>query len=238
MASKRSDTAAVGRRGFLKGAAWSGAKAVPVEAPKKASAGYPGPLQLAADTERPNADPATQTSSGGDFMTDVLQSAGIDYLFMMCASSFRGLHEAVLNHGGNKPEIIVCVHEEIAAAMAHGYYKIDGKPQAMICHATVGLQHAAMAIYNAWCDRVPMLAMVGNILEEDKRLPGAEWNHSAVDPGALIRDFTKWDDQPANLQHFAESTVRAVRIAQTPPMAPVFISVDAELQDHPKTARS
>ncbi len=241
MASKRSDMAAVGRRGFLKGAALSGAaaitageaKAVPVEAPKKAGAAYPGPLQLAADTERPNADPATQTSSGGDFMTDVLQSAGIDYLFMMCASSFRGLHEAVLNHGGNKPEIIVCVHEEIAAAMAHGYYKIDGKPQAMICHATVGLQHAAMAIYNAWCDRVPMLAMVGNILEEDKRLPGAEWNHSAVDPGALIRDFTKWDDQPANLQHFAESTVRAVRIAQTPPMAPVFISVDAELQENP-----
>src|SRR4051794_29969864 len=200
MTDVRGNKPVVGRRGFLKGAALSGAaaitateaNAVPAAPKTTVSATYPSAVQLAAETERPNPDPATQTSSGGDFMCDVLQSAGVDYLFMMCASSFRGLHEAILNHGGNKPEIIVCMHEEIAAAMAHGYAKIDGKPQAMICHANVGLQHASMAIYNAWCDRAPLIAMVGNIVEADKRLPGAEWAHSAVDPGALVRDFTKW----------------------------------------------
>ena len=150
-----------------------------------------------------------QSTSGGDFMADVLNSLGIEYLTINCASSFRGLHEAVLNHSGNKPEIITCVHEDIAVHMAQGYAKIEGKPIAMACHGVVGLQHATMAMYNAWCDRVPVIVIGGNIMEADKRMPGAEWSHSGVDIGAIVRDFTKWDDQPATLQHFAESAVRA-----------------------------
>jgi acetolactate synthase-1/2/3 large subunit len=153
---------------------------------------------------------------------------------MNCASSFRGLHEAVLNHGGNtKPEILTCPHEEIAVHMAQGYAKIEGKPMAMICHGVVGLQHASMAMYNAWCDRVPVIVMGGNIIEANKRGPGAEWVHSAIDPAAAVRDFVKWDDQPTSLQHFAESTVRAYKVAMTPPMAPVMLSLDAELQENP-----
>ncbi len=107
---------------------------------------------------------------------------------MNCASSFRGLHEAVINHGGNaKPEIITCPHEEIAVHMAQGYAKIEGKPMAMICHGVVGLQHASMAMYNAWCDRVPVIVMGGNIIEANKRGPGAEWVHAAIDPAAMVR---------------------------------------------------
>src|SRR5205085_5707688 len=178
-------------------------------------------------------DPVNQTSSGGEFMVDVLKSLDIDYLAMNCASSFRGLHEALVNHGGNKPEIITCPHEEIAVHMAQGYAKIEGKPIAMICHGTVGLQHASMAMYNSWCDRVPVYVMIGNLLEADQRSPSAEWGHSAIDPAALVRDFVKWDDQPASLQHFAESAVRAYKIATTPPMGPVLLSLDAELQENP-----
>jgi len=130
-------------------------------------------------------------------MVDVFKTLDIDYLAMNCASSFRGLHEAVINHGGNsKPEIITCPHEEIAVHMGQGYAKMEGKPLAMICHGVVGLQHASMAMYNAWCDRVPVIVMGGNIIEANKRAPGAEWPHSAIDPAALTRDFVKWDDQP------------------------------------------
>ena len=136
-------------------------------------------------------------------MADVLNSLGIKYVTINCASSFRGLHEAVLNHSGNKPEIIACVHEDIAVHMAQGYAKIESKPIAMACHGVVGLQRATMAMYNAWCDRVPVIVIGGNIMEADKRMPGAEWTHSGVDIGAIVRDFTKWDDQPATLQHFA-----------------------------------
>jgi acetolactate synthase-1/2/3 large subunit len=230
------------RRNFLKGAGLVGAAAVtppvaanamPVTTPERLKAAVPGPLQTAAETMSPAKDPVNQTSSGGDFMTDVLNSLGVDYLAINCASSYRGLHEAIINHGNNKPEIITCVHEDIAVHMGQGYAKMEGKPMAMACHGVVGLQHATMAIYNAWCDRVPILVFGGNIMEADKRAPGAEWLHAGVDIGSIVRDFTKWDDQPASLQHFAESTVRAYKIATTPPMGPVFIALDAELQENP-----
>jgi acetolactate synthase-1/2/3 large subunit len=242
--SQRSHSPNAGRRNFLKGATLAGAAALttPVSAnvpasgvsEERAKATVPGPRLAAAETMPPSDDPVSQSSSGGDFMVDVLKTLDIDYLAMNCASSFRGLHEAVINHGGNtKPEIITCPHEEIAVHVAQGYAKMEGKPMAMICHGVVGLQHATMAMYNAWCDRVPVIVIGGNIMEANKRGPGAEWVHSAVDPGALVRDFVKWDDQPASLQHFAESAVRAYKVATTPPMAPVMLSLDAELQENP-----
>jgi acetolactate synthase-1/2/3 large subunit len=167
-------------------------------------------------------------------MVDVFKTLDIDYLSMNCASSFRGLHEAVINHADNtKPEILNCPHEDIAVHLAQGYAKIAGKPMAMICHGVVGLQHATMAMYNAWCDRVPVIVLGGNIVEANKRAPGAEWVHSAIDPAAIVRDYIKWDDQPTSLQHFAESAVRACKIAVTPPMGPVMLSLDAELQENP-----
>ena len=171
------------RRNFLKGAGLVGAaaavapsapaNAMPAIPSEKSIAALPGPRQIAAETMPPPSDPVNQTSSGGDFMTDVLNSLGIEYIAINCASSYRGLHEAIINHGNNKPEIITCVHEDIAVHMAQGYAKIESRPLAMACHGTVGLQHAAMAMYNAWCDRAPVIVFGGNMMEADKRGPGA-----------------------------------------------------------------
>src|SRR4029077_19899869 len=211
-----------------------GANAMPAVPPEKLKAAVPGPRQIAVETQPPVKDPATQTSSGGDFLVCVFKTLDIDYLAMNCASSFRGLHEAVVNYGKNiKPEILTCAHEEIAVAMGHGYAKMEGKPLAMICHGVVGLQHATMAMYNAWCDRVPVYVLGGTIIEANKRGTTPEWVHAAIDIAAIPRDFTKWDDQPTSLQHFAESAVRAYKIATTPPMGPVLLSLDAELQENP-----
>ena len=241
---KRADNPpAIGRRNFLKSASLVGAavltpgaaaQALPTAAKVNLKAAVPGPKQMAAETQPPSKDPVNQTTSGGDFMVDVFKTLDIDYLSMNCASSFRGLHEAVINHAGNtKPEILNCPHEDIAVHLAQGYAKIAGKPMAMICHGVVGLQHATMAMYNAWCDRVPVIVLGGNIVEANKRAPGAEWVHSAIDPAAIVRDYVKWDDQPTSLQHFAELAVRACKIAVTPPMGPVMLSLDAELQENP-----
>ena len=241
---KRADNSpAIGRRNFLKSATLVGAaaltpgaaaRALPSAAQANLKAAAPGPKQMAAETQPPSKDPVNQASSGGDFMVDVFKTLDIDYLSMNCASSFRGLHEAVINHADNtKPEILNCPHEDIAVHLAQGYAKIAGKPMAMICHGVVGLQHATMAMYNAWCDRVPVIVLGGNIVEANKRAPGAEWVHSAIDPAAIVRDYIKWDDQPTSLQHFAESAVRACKIAVTPPMGPVMLSLDAELQENP-----
>ena len=142
-------------------------------------------------------------------MVDVIKTLDIKYLPSNPASSFRALHESLIDYGGNKqPEFLTCMHEESAVGMAHGYFKIAGKPLLTLCHGTVGLQHAAMGIYNAWCDRVPVIVVGGNDMDAAHRPPGVPTFHSAQDINALVRDFTKWDDTPVSAQHFAQSFVR------------------------------
>ncbi len=229
----------IDRRKFLKGAA-AGAAALaaipavtnahPAEVPR-AGAAHPMPKELEVDTPA-ELDVLTENRSGSDFMVDVLKSLGIEYVASNPGSSFRGLHESVINYGGNKsPEFITCCHEESAVAMAHGYSKIEGRPMAVFLHSDVGLQHGSMAIYNAFCDRVPIYLIAGNALEINSRRPGVEWDHSALDAAAIVRDCLKWDDVPISLDHFAESAVRAYKIAMTPPMAPVLLVADGELQE-------
>src|SRR5262252_3595133 len=230
------------RRGFLKHASLAGAAAIATPAvaePQSPAARGAAPatpiMSAAAETATPpEAEILTTDRTGSDFMVDVLKAIGLDYICANPGSSFRGIHESVINYGGNeRPELITCCHEESSVAMGHGYAKVEGKPLGVFAHGTVGLQHAAMAIYNAWCDRVPVYVMLGNQLDATLRRPGAEWAHSVQDAAAMVRDYTKWDDTPMSLPHFAESALRAYKIAMTPPMAPVVLVLNAELQEQP-----
>ncbi len=167
-------------------------------------------------------------------MVDVLKSLEFDYVCANPGSSFRGLHESLVNYGGNsRPELITCCHEESSVAMAHGYAKIEGKPLLVMAHGTVGLQHASMAIYNAYADRVPVYILLGNIQDATWRRGDVEWAHSVQDAASMVRDYIKWDDNPVSLAHFAESAVRAYKAALTPPYEPVVIVADAVLQEEP-----
>ena len=238
--SMRNRVDAIGRRSFLKGAtvasvALGAAAPAAVQPSTPPAAGSAAPLpDVVAETMPPPADPVQQSSSGGDFMLDVLKALDFDYVTQTPASTFRGLHEAIINYGLNKkPEMISCTHEEIAVAMAHGYAKIEGRPLLVLAQSTVGLQHASMALYNAFCDQVPVYMIVGNTVDATMRGLSFESAHSAIDPAVIVRDFVKWDDQPGSLQHFAESAVRAYKIATTPPMAPILLSVDSEMQENP-----
>src|SRR3954471_20615114 len=209
--------------------------ATPPAAPERVPSALPPNAQVAAaETASPGENGAGSRIggvAGSDFMVDVIKTLGIKYLPANCASSFRGIHESLVKYGGNKmPEYLSCMHEESAVAMGHGYFKIAGKPLMTLCHGTVGLQHATMAIYNAWCDRVPVIVIGGNDLDAAHRPPGVPTFHAAQDIGQLVRDYTKWDDTPVALQHFAQSMVRAYKIAMTPPYGPVLISLDAGLQ--------
>jgi acetolactate synthase-1/2/3 large subunit len=230
----------VDRRNFLKGAAAGAAAlaagpAVAAAQPAESKRTVPPPMSPAAEAEVPSgADVLTADRTGSDFMVDVIKSLGFEYVCANPGSSFRGLHESIINYGGNKsPEFITCTHEESSVAMAHGYAKIEGKPLMVFAHGTVGVQHAAMAMYNAYCDRVPVYVMLGNIIDETMRAPGVEWDHSVQDAAAMVRDFTKWDDLPISLEHFAESAVRAYKVAMTPPTMPVVIVADGALQEDP-----
>ncbi len=238
---------AVDRRNFLKGAAVTGAAALvpdgaagapPEGAPQAAAAQGAGPATAPVTTRE--ADPVVEVEAtttdrpGGDFMVDVIKSLDIEYIASNPGSSFRGLQESLINYGNNQsPEFLTCLHEESSVAMAHGYFKVEGKPMGVLCHGTVGLQHAAMAIYNAYCDRVPVYILAGNHLDATMRRAGVEWAHSVQDAAHMVRDFVKWDDVPASLPHFAESAVRAYKIAMTPPMMPDVLVIDGGLQEDP-----
>jgi len=228
------------RRGFLKGAA-AGAAALVTAAPAAnaqpgqrgaaagATAPQPSQAQLAADTTARPAQVSTRIieKPGSDFMVDVIKALGIEYVAANPGSSFEGLHESLINYGENKvPEFLTCTHEENAVAMAHGYAKIENKPMLALLHGTIGIQHAAMAIYNAYGDRVPIFMMAG---AGDTAVPA----HNAVDMAAMVRDFVKWDHQPATLAQFASSCVRAYKLALTPPTAPVLIIAESDLQERP-----
>src|SRR5438552_17204475 len=231
------------RRKFLKGAAVAGAAslAAPGEtAVARPAARATAPLQdpRAETGIPPEADVLIADHCGSDFMVDVIKSLDIEYFCANPGSSFRALHESIVNYGGNqKPEFITCCHEESSVAMAHAYSKIEGKPIGVMAHGTVGLQHAAMGIYNAYCDRVPVFIVVGNSLDATQRRPGVEWEHSVQDAASIVRDFVKWDDTPISLGHFAESAARAYKIAMTPPMEPVLLVADSDLQERPITDR-
>ena len=234
------------RREFLRNAAAGAALlATPPVTPGKTPLSKevknpPPPMSREAEVGTPvPTEVLTEERSGSDFMVDVIKTLGIEYVCSNPGSSFRGLQESIINHGGNKnPEFLTCTHEESSVAMAHGYAKIEGKPLAICAHGTVGLQHAAMAVYNAYCDRVPVIVIGGNILDGTKRMPPVEWTHSVQDAAAMLRDYTKWDDCPISLPQFAESAVRAYKLAMTPPRMPVVLIADGELQENPIPANA
>jgi thiamine pyrophosphate-dependent acetolactate synthase large subunit-like protein len=236
----KSKKLSVGRRNFLKSAAGAaalvagtrGAEAQQAQAQAPRPSGTP---LLAKEVDPPaSVEVLTSERPGSDFMVDVIKSLGFEYICANPGSSFRALHESIINYGGNtSPEFITCCHEESSIAMAHGYAKIEGKPLLVMAHGTVGLQHASMAIYNAYCDRVPLYVIVGNTIDAAERRPGVEWAHSVQDAAAMVRDFVKWDDLPISLTHFAESAVRAYKIAMTPPTMPVLLVADGDLQERP-----
>src|SRR5437899_1696691 len=169
---------------------------------------------------------------GSDVIVDLLKGFGIQYAALNPGATYRGLHDSIVNYGANCPEIVTCTHEEIAVAIAHGYTKVTGKPMAAIVHDVVGLLHSSMAIYYAHIDRVPVLVLgATGPLDRSKRRPYIDWIHSALVQGNAVRDFVKWDDQPASVADFAPSFARAYRIATTEPAGPVYLCYDAGLQE-------
>ncbi len=183
--------------------------------------------------ERPQLGPADNQIWGSDPVADLLRDLDIPFIALTPGASFRGLHDSLVNHLGNaNPAMLLCIHEENAVSLAHGYARVTGKPLAVALHSNVGLMHATMAIFNAWCDRVPMLLLgaVGPV-DAMQRRPWVDWIHTASDLGALIRGYTKWDDQPGSVPAALEAVVRAYQIATTLPKGPTYVCLDAAIQE-------
>ncbi|MGB8897169.1 MAG: thiamine pyrophosphate-binding protein [Pseudolabrys sp.] len=166
-------------------------------------------------------------------MADALRATDIPYIALNPGASYRGLHDSLVNYLGNeRPQILLCLHEESAVAIAQGYAKVAGKAMAAAVHSNVGLMHATMAIFNAWCDRMPMVILgATGPVDAVKRRPWIDWIHTARDQGALVRGYIKWDDQPASPTAAREAVLRANWIANTAPRGPTYVNLDAEVQE-------
>jgi thiamine pyrophosphate-dependent acetolactate synthase large subunit-like protein len=186
-----------------------------------------------AGLERPTPAGANAPGFGSDIIADALRSLDIPYIALTPGASYRGLHDSIVNYLGNsKPQMLLCLHEEAAVAIAHGYAKVTGKAMASAVHSNVGLLHSTMAIFNAWCDRMPVVVLgATGPVDAVKRRPWIDWIHTARDQGALVREYTKWDDQPASPGAAREAILRGTWIANTAPQGPVYINFDAEVQE-------
>ena len=175
---------------------------------------------------------------GSDALAELLGRLGLPYLALVPGSSYRGLHDSLVNYNGNRdPQLLMCLHEEHAVAVAHGYAKVTGHPMAVAVHSNVGLMHASMAIYNAYCDRVPMLIIgATGPVDAARRRPWIDWIHTSADQGALIRPYVKWDDQPASVEAALDSLARAYSATRAAPSAPTYVCLDVSLQEQPLPA--
>jgi acetolactate synthase I/II/III large subunit len=237
------------RRKFLAGAALGGAAAAslgsvsakaqttpgasssPISSPAKAAsaaAAEGGPSSSAAQSP-----PITVTNPGSDFMVDVIKTLDIDYVAVNPGGSIRGLHESIIHYGNNKkPELISVTHEEIGVAICHGYARAANKPMMALIYGVLGIQHAAMAVYNAYADRVPIMMFAGNVGDQVKRFGPPSWYHSATDLAPLLAGALKWADRPVEAGYVADSFQYAHRLATTAPMGPVLVTLDDWLQEN------
>ncbi|HEX4928766.1 MAG TPA: thiamine pyrophosphate-dependent enzyme [Burkholderiales bacterium] len=179
------------------------------------------------------ASPASRELWGSDAIAAMLRALDIPYLALNPGASFRGLHDSLVNYLGNeRPQMLLCVHEEVAVSIAHGYARAANRMMGAVVHSNVGLMHATMALFNAWCDRVPLLLLgATGPWDAAKRRPWIDWIHTASDQGALVRGYTKWDNQPGSVPAALEALLRAVQIADTAPRGPVYVNLDAAIQE-------
>ncbi len=189
----------------------------------------------AARLEQPAALPAGNQSFGSDAVAEALRDLNIPYVALNPGASYRGLHDSLVNHLGNAaPQMLLCLHEEHAVAIAQGWAKVTGTPMLAAVHSNVGLFHATMAIFNAWCDRMPVIVLgATGPVDAAKRRPWIDWIHTAQDQGAIVRPYVKWDAQPASPAAAREALFRAAWLARTAPCGPVYINLDAAMQEAP-----
>jgi thiamine pyrophosphate-dependent acetolactate synthase large subunit-like protein len=190
---------------------------------------------MRADRPTRSFDPASGERFNSDVVAETLRSLNLDYLALNPGASYRGLHDSIVNVLGNEqPTMLLCLHEEHAVAIAHGFAKVTERPMGVALHSNVGLMHATMALYDAWCDRVPMVVVgATGPLDAAERRPWIDWIHTSADQGALIRSYVKWDDQVLSAEAAVDAIVQAYVRTWTYPCAPTYVNLDAQMQEAP-----
>jgi acetolactate synthase-1/2/3 large subunit len=184
-----------------------------------------------ASRERRSVD-TTEQEYGSDFIADFLKGYGFEFVSFNPGSSFRGIEESLVNYNDEVPPIVETPHEGLSVSIAHGFAKATGEPAVCILHNVVGTLHATMGLFNAYCDRVPVVALAGTgPVQKSKRRPFFDWIHTAQIQGNLVRGYTKWDDQPSDVDGVADSLLNAINIADTRTKGPTYVAFDHQIQE-------
>jgi len=185
------------------------------------------------DIEKPDIAGNVPMEWASDAIAEMLRKLGFRYITMNPGASYRGFHDSLVNYLGNRdPQMLLCLHEDHVVAIAHGYARVTEEPMAAIVHSNVGLMHGLMQVFNAWCGRMPIFLMgATGPVDAEVRRPWVDWVHTARDQGALLRNYTKWDDQPVSVGATFESMLRAAQICRTAPRGPVYVCIDAGMQE-------
>jgi len=182
----------------------------------------------------PESSTTAQRRWASHVIVDMLHRYELPYAALNPGASYRGLHDSMVNYGGNQPVMMLCQHEETAVQIAHGYAKASGRPMVAIVHNLVGLLHSNLAIYYAYIDRAPVFIIgATGPMDETKRRPRIDWTHTALVQGNAVRDYTKWDYQPHTIDGVPESFARAYGVMMTEPRGPIYMCYDAWLQEQP-----
>src|SRR5215468_10255961 len=178
--------------------------------------------------------PCAERRWQSDVIVDLIKHFGFPYIALNPGASYRGLHDSLVNYGGDNPPMLLCQHEKIAVQIAHGYAKATGKPMVAIVHDVVGLLHATMGIYYAYVDRAPVFVIgATGPMDESKRRPFIDWIHTANVQGEQVRHYVKWDYQPGGIEGVPDSFARAYAAMMTEPQGPIYMCYDAWLQEQP-----
>jgi acetolactate synthase-1/2/3 large subunit len=173
-----------------------------------------------------------------------LAQRGVAHLLANPGTDFAPLIEGLCRlaaAGLPAPEPLPIAHESCAVAMAHGFWLASGRPAAVMLHTNVGLANAVMGLINAAADEVPMLVLSGRTpVTEAGRFGSRDlpihWGQEMRDQAAMLREVCKWDYELRFPEQAAELVDRALAIAQSPPMGPVYLSLPREVLCAPHEA--
>lgn len=178
-----------------------------------------------------------ETVTAGGALFGKLKALGVDYVFANSGTDFPPIIEGLIEARGKQIELptpIICPHESVAVAMAHGYYQISGRIQAVMLHTNVGLSNGVIGVINASCDHIPMLVMSGRTPVTEKGRFGARtvpigWGQEMFDQSAMVREVTKWDYELRFPDQLSELCDRAWAISNSTPKGPVYLSLPREV---------
>ncbi len=175
--------------------------------------------------------------NAADRLLAALKQHGIDYFLANAGTDFASIIEGfarAFESGTAVPRPIAVPHENAAVAMAHGYYMITGKPQAVMVHTNVGTANTLNALIDASRDNVPLILMAGRTPLTEHGITGARnayihWGQEMYDQAGMLREVVKWDYELRLPEQVEEVVARAYEIAMTEPRGPVYLSLPREV---------